>query len=120
MAYQEITPRTYPIQGFVPNDDWIRKIPVIDLNGNLFDFSEWQGAKASVVSPSGIKVAEFNTTDGTIELSEGSILLKRLKADTNIPEGLYYWDCEFIDPEGLHRTLILSSEFHIGYERTNF
>lgn len=112
MAYQEISAVQYPIT-LVRNDDWNKEIPVNDSAGDPFLFTGWE-AKAEVRKYSGSAVViTFDTTAATMTLTEGKITLIAAKANTDIENGNYVWDCEFTDADGKIRTLIRSSKFTI-------
>ena len=114
MAYSEITPIQYPVT-LIRNDSWNREITVNDANGNAYDFTGWQGKaevrkRASGTSP---VLITFDTTGGTMTLTSGKITLIAAKANTDLNPGVYVWDLEFTDADGLARTLIKNGPFTI-------
>lgn len=108
-----ITPKTYPLYNIVKGNDWRIKIPVVDADGEAFDFSGWQAHAQVRTKSSGTLIAEFDTYDATIEFDGGDIYLIRDKDDTDITPDEYVYDCQFHDTDGLRRTLILESIFEI-------
>ncbi len=114
MAYEEITPVSYPIT-LLKNDDWNREIVMYQSDGStLFIFTDWS-AKAQVREDdtSTSALITFSTSAGTLTLATGLLTLIAPKANTDISPGVKIWDCEFTDAEGRQRTLIKPSNFTI-------
>ena len=114
MAWEFITAKTYPLYNVVQGDDWRLLVPVVQSDGSSeFDFSGWQAHAQVRKKIDGSLVADFDTYDATIEFDGGDMYLIRDKDDTQINAGLYVWDCEFLDPWGYRRTLIIQSDFEV-------
>ena len=119
MAYEEISPVSYPIT-LIKNDDWNREIEIFQSDGSTgFVFSGWS-AKAQVREDdtSTSALITFSTSAGTLTLATGKLTLIAAKANTDIDPGVKIWDCEFTDSDGKQRTLIKPSNFTITEDVT--
>lgn len=116
-----ITPVVFPL-AFTKNDDWIRDIPVWADNEKTipFVFTDWTGImevkKRSFGNP---VIATFQTSDGSMVLTDGNIHLELLKANTDVNSDNYVYDTEFNDADDKNRTLFLNSEFLVRAEITD-
>ena len=111
MAFEYISPKHYPISAVV-GDDWRLFIPVVDADGEDFDFTGWNALAQVRKRSDGTLIIEFDTYDSTIIFADGGIYLIADKDETTQINPLnYVWDCQFLDPWGYSRTLILKSEF---------
>jgi len=119
MAYSKITSEQYPIS-LVKGDDWNREITVNDASGNPFDFTGWTGKAEVRKSASGTSpvVITFDTSAATMTLTSGKITLIAAKATTDINPSSYVWDLQFVDADGLTRTLIKNGPFTITEDVT--
>ena len=119
MAYEEITPVSYPIT-LLRNDDWNREIVIYQSDGSTgFVFTSWAAkAQVRVSDISTSALITFSTTAGTMTLATGKITLIAAKANTDLAPGVYIWDCEFTDADGKQRTLIKPSRFTITEDVT--
>ena len=113
MSFTIITAKQYHLYEIPRGDDWHIYIPVYSDETNTFDLSSWQGHAQVRKKVDGSLIADFDTYDGTMEFGDGYIYLNRDKDLTNIKPSTYVWDCEFLDPLGYRRTLILESDFEI-------
>ena len=119
MAYEEITPVSYPVT-LIKNDDWNREIVMFQSDGSTeFNFDGWS-AKAQVREDdtSTSALITFSTSAGTMTLATGKLTLIAAKANTDIEPGVKIWDCEFTDSDGKQRTLIKPSNFTITEDVT--
>ena len=115
MAFQYITEKTYPIYNMVKGDDWRKLVPIVQADGSTeFDFSGWNALAQVRKRVDGSLVIEFDSYDGTIEFDGGDMFLIADKDDTvDLLSGTHVWDCQFQDPFGFRRTLIIKSDFEI-------
>ena len=109
----DITPKPYPIYDVRRGTDWRIPIPVVDSDGNPFDFTGWQAHAQVRNKVSGALIADFDTYDATIEFDGGTMYLIRYKDDTLIDASQYVWDGKFFDTESRLRGLIIKSIFEI-------
>ncbi len=109
----DITPKPYPIYEVRRGTDWRIPIPVVDANGNAFDFAGWQAHAQVRKKVDGTLIADFDTYDSTIEFDGGTMYLIRDKDDTLIDASQYEWDCLFFDDTSLVRGHIVTSIFEI-------
>ena len=113
----DITPKPYPIYDVRRGTDWRIPIPVVDSDGNAFDFSGWQAHAQVRTRKAGSRpstlIADFDTYDATIEFDGGTMYLIRDKDDTLIDANQYEWDCVFFDTESRRRGLITTNIFEI-------
>ena len=114
MAWTYITEKTYPLYNIVAGDDWKILVPVVQSDRSTeFDFTGWQAHAQVRKKIDGSIIADFDSYDATIEFDGGNIYLIRDKDDTAIKSNQYVWDCEFLDPWGFRRTLIIESIFQV-------
>ena len=109
----DITPKPYPIYRVRRGTDWRIPIPVVDADGNDFDFTGWQARAQVRKKVNGTLIADFDTYDATIEFIGGTMYLIRDKDDTDIKANEYEWDCLFFDTDSLLRGYIETSIFEI-------
>lgn len=118
MSYVQVTPVEYPLE-FTKNDTWIIEIPVVDANGDEFDFNGWTAEAHVMVSKHATTaVVTFSSYDLTLELESGILRLNLDYSETNVEAKTYVWDCEFTDPDGRRLTLIKPSEFKVNEDVT--
>ncbi len=119
MAYQEITPVSYPVT-LLRNDDWNREIVIFQSDGSTgFNFTGWSGkAQVRENNESTSPLITFSTSAGTMTLATGKMTLIAAKVNTDINSGVKIWDCEFTDSDGKQRTLIKPSNFTITEDVT--
>ena len=111
MAFEFITPKHYPLSAVI-GDDWRLFIPVVDADGEDFDFTGWNAFGEIRKRSDGTLIIDFDSYDSTIIFADGGMYLVADKDVTaQKTPGNYVWDCQFLDPWGFLRTLILKSEF---------
>ena len=115
MAFQYITEKTYPIYNMVKGDDWRKLVPVVQADGSTeFSFTGWNALAQVRKRKDGSLIIEFDSYDGTIEFDGGDMFLIADKDDTvDLISGEHVWDCQFQDPWGFRRTLIIPDTFEI-------
>lgn len=115
MAFQYITAKPYPLYNIVEGDDWRILVPVVQSDRSTeFDFTGWQALAQVRKKIDGSLIIEFDSYDGTIEFDGGNIFLIADKNDTvGLSSSEYVWDCQFQDPWGYRRTLIIKSIFEV-------
>ena len=115
MAFQYITEKTYPIYNMVEGDDWRKLVPVVQSDSSTeFDFAGWNALAQVRKKIDGSLIIEFDSYDGTIEFEGGNMFLIANKDDTTgLTSGEHVWDCQFQDPWGYRRTIIISDVFEI-------
>ena len=111
MAFEFITPKHYPLSAVV-GDDWRIFIPIVQADGEDFNFSGWNAFSQVRNRSNGALIIEFDTYDSTIIFADGGMYLIADKDETTqIDPNNYIYDCQFLDPWGYRRTLILISSF---------
>ena len=115
MAFQYISEKKYPIYNMVVGDDWRKLVPVVQSDrSTAFSFTGWQAHAQVRKKTDGTLIVDFDSYEATIEFVGGDMFLIADKDDTtSLTPGMYVWDCQFQDAEGLRRTLIVESEFEI-------
>ena len=112
MAWEYITAKHYPLYDMVIGDDWRELVPVYQSGGTTaFDFTGWNAFAQIRNKADGTVIMSFDSYDGTIEFDGGNMYLIADKDETSQLKGdrNYVWDCQFLDPYGYRRTLIIES-----------
>jgi hypothetical protein len=82
------------VDGLITNTDYRQELCLRDETGEVIDLTTWAARMQVRVTPGGALIAEFNSADGSIILSDDdpNIVLVKTRNQTNFTDGYFYYD----------------------------